>query len=136
MFQASIYVDLGDGNTAFFWTDRWLNGKSLADVAPCLYATVGPRIRQKRTVAQALHGDLWITDISGALTVQDILDYLLVWDMTRTIQLVVGQNPPASSDRQHEEPGGRRGAGSHCFLGQRPAIRHTSKIPENIRRAT
>jgi len=24
MFRASIYLDLGDGATALFWSDRWL----------------------------------------------------------------------------------------------------------------
>jgi hypothetical protein len=31
MFQASISINLGDGNRSFFWTDHWLQGKSIKD---------------------------------------------------------------------------------------------------------
>ena len=76
MFQSSIYVELGDGRKALFWTYCWLQGQSLLDLAPCLCSAVGARIKGQRTVAQALSRDQWIGDISGALMVQVLLDYL------------------------------------------------------------
>lgn len=92
MFNASIYVEVGDGGRALFWSDRWIGGHSIQDIAPCLCNTVGVRVKKQRTVAQALQDDRWIRDISGALTVQVILEYLHVWDLTREIQLADCQN--------------------------------------------
>lgn len=63
MFKASTYMEVGDGNRALFWVDKWLGGRAIEDIAPCLYMAVGTRIRNRRTVAQALHGDQWVHDI-------------------------------------------------------------------------
>ena len=60
------------------------------DIAPCLCDVVDPRIQKARTVADGLQNDRWIRDISGALTVQVLLDYLLIWDLTRDVTLRPG----------------------------------------------
>lgn len=103
MFSASIYVDLGDGRKALFWSDQWLQGQSVADLAPCLCNAVGSRVKKKRTVAQALHHDRWIRDIHGAVTVQVIIDYLRIWDssMLHVVTRFVRCGHRTKSSRQH-----------------------------------
>ena len=120
MFRASTFFELGDGHNALFWDDRWLHGKSLPDVASSLCAAVGPRIRKSRTVAQALQGDSWINDISGALMVQVIMDYLLIWNMTRQVQLVSGRADRLCWKWTADKKFSTSSAYQSFFIGQHP----------------
>jgi hypothetical protein len=45
-FNASIQMTLGNGEALFFWTDPWLQGRRLADIAPELTAVVVTRRRK------------------------------------------------------------------------------------------
>jgi len=83
MFDSSITVQIGNGLRSFFWTDKWIDGRSIQDIAPALLKAVPPLTRRKRTVAQGLPNNAWARDITGALTVQVLIDYLLVWDLIR-----------------------------------------------------
>ena len=64
-----------------FWIDRWLDGCTIAEVAPNLFRTVSKRTAKRRTVAQALQNRRWVGDIKGARTVQVLVEYLHVWDL-------------------------------------------------------
>ena len=72
MFNASISIQIGNGQRSYFWTDRWIQGRSIKDLAPALLAAVRPRAQRQRTVAEGLSNRAWVRDITGALTVQVI----------------------------------------------------------------
>ena len=59
----------------------------MAEIAPNLFKTVPKRIVNRRTVAQALQNRSWVHDIKGALTVEVLVDYLLIWDMVDGVVL-------------------------------------------------
>jgi hypothetical protein len=75
-FDISLSVAIGDGKSTLFWKDRWLDSKCVADLAPGLVAAV-PKCRwNSATVACALPNHAWIRDVSGALIVPDLMQYV------------------------------------------------------------
>jgi hypothetical protein len=87
LFSVAMQTELGDGKNTLFWSDRWLHGQKITDIAPRLVA-VAPRKRiNKRTVYEALMTRQWISDIPGALTVGIIAEFLHLWDVLLTVQL-------------------------------------------------
>jgi hypothetical protein len=54
MFVASTRMVLASGTSALFLEDKWLDGKSIADIAPELLKLVSGRTRKRRTVREAL----------------------------------------------------------------------------------
>jgi len=49
-FSVAVNSVIGDGANTLFWTDRWLNGQCIADLAPRLFAAIPKRRVKKRTV--------------------------------------------------------------------------------------
>jgi hypothetical protein len=81
LFNVAVNAIVGNGEEILFWTDRWLDGHTMAEIAPNLLKAVQKRTAKRRTVAQALHNRSWVQDIKGVRTVEVFLDYLLIWDL-------------------------------------------------------
>ncbi|KAM0883422.1 hypothetical protein ACQ4PT_031650 [Festuca glaucescens] len=79
LFNASVHIELGNGETTLFWDDPWIGGLAAQAIAPDLLPLVRPAVRRRRSVRDGLLGNSWASDISGALTVPAVVQYLRLW---------------------------------------------------------
>ena len=77
LFFASTTMMLGDGRTALFWDDRWINDQSVREIAPMLYQCIPKQRRKTRTVVEGLDGNTWARDIQGTIGIHEIGQYLM-----------------------------------------------------------
>jgi hypothetical protein len=85
-FMVSIRCEVGDGTSTLFWSDPWLQGRYIEDLAPDLVAVVQQR---RRSVASALDDHRWLQDIQGPLTVPILAQYLQVRPMLDAVVLTL-----------------------------------------------
>jgi hypothetical protein len=76
VFAASTAMVVGNGEATLFWKDRWLDGKSIKEMAPEVYALVPKRRRKARTIREVLIERTWIPDIVGAPSVLALWQYV------------------------------------------------------------
>lgn len=90
LFQAATMSVIGDGNSMLFWQDSWLQGCCIAQIAPAILAAVLRSRAKTRAVASALANRSWVADITGAIIVQVLLEYLNLWDRLLEVRLLRG----------------------------------------------
>lgn len=79
LFSTSVTITVGNGASALFWADNnWIEGKSVAQIAPNLAALISSRVVQRRTVAQ---------DINGGLSIPVLMEYIRLWNMLADFHL-------------------------------------------------
>jgi hypothetical protein len=86
LFEAATLVDLGNGERAKFWQDRWLDGSKVADIAPNLAALVPPPQSKVRTVKDGLSG-MWLQDCGPNLGEAALAEFLILWQTLTMVQL-------------------------------------------------
>lgn len=76
LVHAATKVHLGNDTNVLFWSDCWIEGQSITDLAPGVVAAVSQRAVCSRKVASSLSQNAWVNDMSGALSA-DALDQFL-----------------------------------------------------------
>jgi hypothetical protein len=73
-----------------FWTDRWIQGKSIAELAPELAVAVPRRFLKQRIVQEVLSSGNWAIDVRNDLSDQGFLQFICIWITVQEFQLSPG----------------------------------------------
>ena len=86
-FRASTSWHLGDGKTCLFWSDHWLDGQAVSEIAPGLFSLVPSRRKRRTVVCEGLEQHAWIRDIHGTLGIPEALEYIHLWRKLQGVAL-------------------------------------------------
>jgi hypothetical protein len=87
LFFIALFTEVGNGARTHFWSDRWIHGQQIADIAPQVFDKVNKRRVQRRSVQEALTDHSRVSDIQGALTASAISEFLVLWDLLSEVSL-------------------------------------------------
>jgi exonuclease III len=90
LIYMAVITEVGDGTNTLFWKDKWLEGHSIRDLAPRVYALVSNRRIGKRTVREALTDGKWLEDIQGFISADGLVEFLKIWDLLSLVELQEG----------------------------------------------
>lgn len=86
VFQAATTLTLGNGESTLFRTDRWLDGSTIRDLTPTIFACVRPR-KRSATVTEALHNQSWVRHFVAPLTMQVVMEFDGLYDCLESVHL-------------------------------------------------
>ena len=82
-------ISVGRGDTAKFWTSRWLEGAAPADLAPNLFKLT----RLKRlTVDQGMASDRWMVGMQRITSEVQLREYTALWIKLQGVILSEGED--------------------------------------------
>ncbi|GJN13080.1 hypothetical protein PR202_ga31414 [Eleusine coracana subsp. coracana] len=79
LFNIALESHVRNGSSTLFWTDKWIMGCSLSDIAPNVVERVTARIQSSRSVAEGLQNNKWADDIQGGLSLVGLFEYFQLW---------------------------------------------------------
>jgi hypothetical protein len=82
LYSMTVVTEIGDGTNTLFWEDRWITSQRIRDIALAMVNMVPKKWIKKRTVHEALQNACWIQDIHGQVSIQLILEFLSLWDLS------------------------------------------------------
>jgi hypothetical protein len=68
LFNSVVYTEIGNGLNTLFWTDKWLHGHCIQELAPAVFASIPRKVTKSRLVKDALTNLSWVQDVQGALS--------------------------------------------------------------------
>jgi hypothetical protein len=82
-----VIFHLGDGERLSFWSDRWLDGMCIKEMAPNLFKMC---TRKKLTIAQAMLDQRWTRHLKRDLPHLAVIEMVAVWEKLQGVALQPG----------------------------------------------